>query len=233
MTLPAARDLAQYGIRVNTIAPGLFDTPLLAALPEEARGKLGAGVPFPQRLGQPAEYAQLACQIVENRMLNGETIRLDGAADAAALSGACADERAALRRARLTRRAPPAARTAFDEHRHAHAAGHAHRLDAVGPVERLEVVEQRRHDARAGHPERMPERDRPAERVELLVGDPELFLARHDLRGERLVDLDDVDVARSSCRCSSAALDRGDRADAHDLRADRRRRSRRRSARAA
>ena len=59
MTLPAARDLAQYGIRVNTIAPGLFDTPLLAALPEEARQKLGAGVPYPQRLGQPAEYAQL------------------------------------------------------------------------------------------------------------------------------------------------------------------------------
>jgi NAD(P)-dependent dehydrogenase (short-subunit alcohol dehydrogenase family) len=79
MTLPAARDLSQYGIRVNTIAPGLFDTPLLAALPEEARQKLGAGVPFPQRLGQPSEYAQLVCQIVENRMLNGETIRLDGA----------------------------------------------------------------------------------------------------------------------------------------------------------
>jgi NAD(P)-dependent dehydrogenase (short-subunit alcohol dehydrogenase family) len=79
MTLPAARDLAQYGIRVNTIAPGLFDTPLLAALPEEARQKLGAGVPFPQRLGQPAEYAQLAAHIVENVMLNGETIRLDGA----------------------------------------------------------------------------------------------------------------------------------------------------------
>jgi NAD(P)-dependent dehydrogenase (short-subunit alcohol dehydrogenase family) len=79
ITLPAARDLAQYGIRVNTIAPGLFDTPLLAALPEEARTKLGAGVPFPQRLGQPVEYGQLACQIVENRMLNGETIRLDGA----------------------------------------------------------------------------------------------------------------------------------------------------------
>jgi len=79
ITLPAARDLAQYGIRVNTIAPGLFDTPLLAALPEEARQKLGAGVPFPQRLGAPAEYAQLACQIVENEMLNGETIRLDGA----------------------------------------------------------------------------------------------------------------------------------------------------------
>jgi NAD(P)-dependent dehydrogenase (short-subunit alcohol dehydrogenase family) len=79
MTLPAARDLAQYGIRVNTIAPGLFDTPLLAALPEEARQKLGAGVPYPPRLGQPSEYAQLACHIVENRMLNGETIRLDGA----------------------------------------------------------------------------------------------------------------------------------------------------------
>jgi len=79
MTLPTARDLAQYGIRVNTVAPGLFDTPLLAALPEEARQALGAGIPFPQRLGFPAEYAQLACQIVENRMLNGETIRLDGA----------------------------------------------------------------------------------------------------------------------------------------------------------
>ena len=79
LTLPAARDLAQYGIRVNTIAPGLFDTPLLAALPEEARAKLGAGVPFPQRLGRPGEYAQLVSHIVENRMLNGETIRLDGA----------------------------------------------------------------------------------------------------------------------------------------------------------
>ncbi len=79
MTLPAARDLAQYGIRVNTIAPGLFDTPLLAALPEEARQTLGAGVPFPRRLGRPEEYAELVCQVVENRMLNGETIRLDGA----------------------------------------------------------------------------------------------------------------------------------------------------------
>jgi NAD(P)-dependent dehydrogenase (short-subunit alcohol dehydrogenase family) len=79
LTLPAARDLAQYGIRVNTIAPGLFDTPLLAALPLQAREKLGAGVPYPPRLGQPPEYAQLACHIIENRMLNGETIRLDGA----------------------------------------------------------------------------------------------------------------------------------------------------------
>jgi NAD(P)-dependent dehydrogenase (short-subunit alcohol dehydrogenase family) len=79
MTLPTARDLAQYGIRVNTIAPGLFDTPLLAALPQEAREALGAGVPFPPRLGRPEEYALLACQIVENAMLNGETIRLDGA----------------------------------------------------------------------------------------------------------------------------------------------------------
>jgi NAD(P)-dependent dehydrogenase (short-subunit alcohol dehydrogenase family) len=79
MTLPAARDLAQYAIRVCTIAPGLFDTPLLAALPEEARVKLGAGVPYPPRLGRPEEYAQLAVQIVENRMLNGEVIRLDGA----------------------------------------------------------------------------------------------------------------------------------------------------------
>ena len=79
MTLPVARDLAQYGIRVNTIAPGLFDTQLLAALPEEAREKLGAGIPFPPRLGRPSEYAQLVGQIVENTMLNGETIRLDGA----------------------------------------------------------------------------------------------------------------------------------------------------------
>jgi len=79
MTLPAARDLAVFGIRVNTIAPGLFDTPLLAGLPEPAREALGAGVPFPQRLGDPAEYGQLAQQIVENPMLNGETIRLDGA----------------------------------------------------------------------------------------------------------------------------------------------------------
>jgi NAD(P)-dependent dehydrogenase (short-subunit alcohol dehydrogenase family) len=79
MTLPAARDLASRGVRVMTIAPGLFDTPLLAALPEEAREALGAGIPFPSRLGDPAEYARLVEQIVANPMLNGETIRLDGA----------------------------------------------------------------------------------------------------------------------------------------------------------
>jgi NAD(P)-dependent dehydrogenase (short-subunit alcohol dehydrogenase family) len=79
LTLPAARDLASRGVRVMTIAPGLFDTPLLAALPEEARAKLGAGIPFPNRLGKAEEYAALACHIVENPMLNGETIRLDGA----------------------------------------------------------------------------------------------------------------------------------------------------------
>jgi NAD(P)-dependent dehydrogenase (short-subunit alcohol dehydrogenase family) len=79
MTLPAARDMASRGVRVMTIAPGLFDTPLLAALPEEARQALGAGIPFPSRLGRPAEYAQLVGQIVANPMLNGETIRLDGA----------------------------------------------------------------------------------------------------------------------------------------------------------
>ena len=79
LTLPAARDLSGVGVRVNTIAPGLFDTPLLAALPEEAREALGAGIPYPKRLGRPAEYGELACHIVENVMLNGETIRLDGA----------------------------------------------------------------------------------------------------------------------------------------------------------
>ena len=79
LTLPAARDLARLGVRVCTIAPGLFDTPLLAGLPEEARRALGAQVPHPPRLGRPEEYAQLACQIAENQMLNGETIRLDGA----------------------------------------------------------------------------------------------------------------------------------------------------------
>ena len=79
LTLPAARDLAQSGIRVCAIAPGLFDTPLLAGLPEEVRTSLGATVPFPPRLGRPDEYAALALHIVQNTMLNGEVIRLDGA----------------------------------------------------------------------------------------------------------------------------------------------------------
>jgi NAD(P)-dependent dehydrogenase (short-subunit alcohol dehydrogenase family) len=79
LTLPAARDLASRGIRVLTIAPGTFDTPLLGALPEESREQLGAAIPFPSRLGRPDEFAALALHIVENQMLNGETIRLDGA----------------------------------------------------------------------------------------------------------------------------------------------------------
>jgi len=79
MTLPAARDLASARIRVCTIAPGLFDTPLLAGLPEEARAALGAQVPHPARLGHPDEYASLAAHIIENPMLNGEVVRLDGA----------------------------------------------------------------------------------------------------------------------------------------------------------
>ena len=79
MTLPIARELARSGIRVMTIAPGIFDTPLLGALPEPARISLGQQVPFPPRLGKPSEYAALAKHIVENEMLNGETIRLDGA----------------------------------------------------------------------------------------------------------------------------------------------------------
>jgi NAD(P)-dependent dehydrogenase (short-subunit alcohol dehydrogenase family) len=79
LTLPAARDLARLGIRVCTIAPGVFDTPLLAGLPEEARNALGDQIPFPPRLGRPDEYAKLAIQIAENGMLNGEVVRLDGA----------------------------------------------------------------------------------------------------------------------------------------------------------
>jgi NAD(P)-dependent dehydrogenase (short-subunit alcohol dehydrogenase family) len=79
MTLPIARDLARSGIRVVTIAPGIFDTPLLGALPEEVRLALGAQVPFPPRLGQPAEFAALAKHIIENEMLNGEVVRIDGA----------------------------------------------------------------------------------------------------------------------------------------------------------
>ncbi|HEX4363881.1 MAG TPA: SDR family NAD(P)-dependent oxidoreductase [Solirubrobacteraceae bacterium] len=79
LTLPAARDLATFGIRVCAIAPGLFDTPLLAGLPADARQQLAASIPYPPRLGDPAEFAQLVCQIVDNDMLNGEVIRLDGA----------------------------------------------------------------------------------------------------------------------------------------------------------
>ena len=79
MTLPIARDLAADGIRVNTIAPGLFDTPLLHGLPDDVKAALGASVPFPSRFGTPEEYASLARHICENAMLNGETIRLDGA----------------------------------------------------------------------------------------------------------------------------------------------------------
>ena len=79
MTLPIARELARVGIRVMTIAPGTFDTPLLAGLPEAARQSLGQQVPFPSRLGRPEEFAALVAHIVENEMLNGEVIRLDGA----------------------------------------------------------------------------------------------------------------------------------------------------------
>ena len=79
MTLPLARDLARHGIRVMTIAPGIFDTPLLGQLPDTVRESLGQSVPFPQRLGQPRDYALLARHIIENTMLNGEVIRLDGA----------------------------------------------------------------------------------------------------------------------------------------------------------
>jgi NAD(P)-dependent dehydrogenase (short-subunit alcohol dehydrogenase family) len=79
MTLPIAREFARYGIRVMTIAPGIFDTPMMASLPEAARESLGQQVPFPSRLGRPAEYAALVKHIFENPMLNGEVIRLDGA----------------------------------------------------------------------------------------------------------------------------------------------------------
>jgi NAD(P)-dependent dehydrogenase (short-subunit alcohol dehydrogenase family) len=79
MTLPMARDLAQHGIRVCTIAPGLFATPLMKQLPEPVQQSLAASIPFPPRLGKPEEFAQLACHIVTNTHLNGEVIRLDGA----------------------------------------------------------------------------------------------------------------------------------------------------------
>src|SRR5690606_5822031 len=79
MTLPAARELARHGIRVMTIAPGVFETPMMAGMTQEIRDSLAAGVPFPQRLGRPDEYAALVRQLIENDMLNGEVIRLDGA----------------------------------------------------------------------------------------------------------------------------------------------------------
>ncbi|NTW04055.1 MAG: SDR family NAD(P)-dependent oxidoreductase [Oscillochloris sp.] len=79
MTLPIARELSRFGIRVMSIAPGIFDTPMLAGLPAAARESLGQQVPFPSRLGQPSEYAALVSHIIENQMLNGEVIRLDGA----------------------------------------------------------------------------------------------------------------------------------------------------------
>jgi len=78
LTLPVARELAKSGIRVMTIAPGIFDTPMMAGLPEAARESLGKQVPFPSRLGKPEEYAYLVKHIIENEMLNGEVIRLDG-----------------------------------------------------------------------------------------------------------------------------------------------------------
>ena len=79
LTLPAARELARFGIRVMTIAPGIFETPMMAGMTPEVRDSLAAGVPFPPRLGKPAEYASLVRHILENSMLNGEVIRLDGA----------------------------------------------------------------------------------------------------------------------------------------------------------
>jgi NAD(P)-dependent dehydrogenase (short-subunit alcohol dehydrogenase family) len=79
LTLPAAREFSQFGVRVMTIAPGIFMTPMLSALPQEAQDSLGASVPFPKRLGQPREYAELVSFIVRNGYLNGEVIRLDGA----------------------------------------------------------------------------------------------------------------------------------------------------------
>ena len=153
MTLPAARDLAQYGIRVNTIAPGLFDTPLLAALPEEARRSSARACPSRSASARPRSTRSSPASIDrEPDAQRRDDPARRRAAHAAALSSAQARRSTSMR--------------------HAHAAGDAHRLDAVGRVERLEVVEQRGHDARAGHPERVSERDRAAERVELLGVDP-------------------------------------------------------------
>ena len=77
--MPASRELSQFGVRVLAIAPGIFATPMLAALPQEAQDSLGASVPFPKRLGQPSEFASLVMHCIDNRYLNGEVIRLDGA----------------------------------------------------------------------------------------------------------------------------------------------------------
>jgi NAD(P)-dependent dehydrogenase (short-subunit alcohol dehydrogenase family) len=79
LTMPAAREFAQFGIRVLAIAPGIFRTPMMQALPQEAQDSLGASVPFPKRLGEPEEFAELALHMVRNRYLNGEVVRLDGA----------------------------------------------------------------------------------------------------------------------------------------------------------
>ncbi|PRX20196.1 enoyl-ACP reductase-like protein [Paraburkholderia sp. BL18I3N2] len=79
MTLPAARELARHSIRVVTIAPGIMETPMLLAMPDEVRASLAATVPFPSRLGKPQEFASLVCHVIENPYLNGEVIRLDGA----------------------------------------------------------------------------------------------------------------------------------------------------------
>jgi NAD(P)-dependent dehydrogenase (short-subunit alcohol dehydrogenase family) len=79
LTIPAAREFAQFGIRVNTVAPGIFQTPMLMALPEEAKASLAAAVPFPKQLGRPDQFAALVCHVIENTYINGEVIRLDGA----------------------------------------------------------------------------------------------------------------------------------------------------------
>lgn len=79
MTLPIARDLSREGIRINSIAPGIFNTPMMQAMPQEVRDSLGATVPFPKRLGEPHEFASLVLEVLTNPYLNGETIRLDGA----------------------------------------------------------------------------------------------------------------------------------------------------------
>jgi NAD(P)-dependent dehydrogenase (short-subunit alcohol dehydrogenase family) len=79
LTIPAAREFAQFGIRVNTVAPGIFQTPMLMALPEEAKASLAAAVPFPKLLGRPDQFAALVCHVIENTYINGEVIRLDGA----------------------------------------------------------------------------------------------------------------------------------------------------------